>query len=294
MTRSPDPLVRLRAVNPIPDVAEFRSDDEVRIADTLRIIFTNAVERRSQNRLAWFVSRRGGQLFAALIAFLMVGTGVAYAIGLPRDVMAAFAGEGQPTGAPVPWGAHAVKLSATLPLGQGEVLQVWTAANDLNGSCEYNRVLSKANVARNLGGGCEGGYPSNTKAGDQPAASSSVTLLHQSMDVQNIFPNGTKTSGSARYYFGQIFEPGVSEVKLVVPGHRPIPFILAPGGSWGIVKVPASTDGDVYDSSGVKVVLFGKNGVVRSTIDMATYLAEPCISYRANGSAVKTGSCSFE
>ncbi len=290
MTPISDPLLRLRALDPAPAppaVSGGELGDRL-TAELGRILATPVT--RAPGRGWWWrrLHSHTGRLAAALVALVVVGTGVAYAVGLPHDVIAVFAGEPQATGAPVPWGAHDVHLAATLPLDRGRVLQVWEAANDLNGTCEYDRLLSATGIARNLGGGCEGGFRNGATPGVTPAPAS--VLLHLSMEVQPLYPD--RVSDGPTFYYGQVFEPGITGVDLHVPGHPVIPFTLVSGGTWGVVKLPRDPgSGSSFDSAGITVVLRDRQGAVQSTIDMTSDNATPCDFYRADGTIGSSGGC---
>lgn len=294
MTPIPDLLVRLRALDPVPATTTPPVSDRLgdRLAAELAGILatpgTRAPRRGLRRELRRRLHRRAGRLVVGLVALLVIGSGVAYAVGLPHDVVAAFAGEHETAGAPVPWGAHDVTLAATLPLNRGRVLQVWEAANVLNGTCEYDRLLSATGVARNLGGGCQGGYPTDSTPGVSPAPGS-VVLLHQAMDVQQLHPD--RISDGPTFYYGRIFEPGVTRVDLRVPGHPAIPFTLVSGSTWGVVELPTDPGGGAFDPSGITVVLRDRHGAVRSTIDMTTFTTTPCDLYRADGTVDGQSGC---
>lgn len=59
-----------------------------------------------------------------------------------------------------------------------------------------------------------------------------------------------------------------------------------------MVKLPANPDAGAFDPTGVKVLLRDAHGTTRSSVDMATATATPCLFYRADGTIGGRGGCS--
>ncbi len=266
---------RLRAADPVPDPAAVAVDDR-RLADGLAAIVALAPPTR------WTRLRsRTAALVAALVAVFAVGTGIAFAAGVPQQVLRVFAGEPASPGQPVPWNAHDIRLAATLPLDRGRHLQIWTAVNDLNdGPCTDYQVVSATGHARDRGHSCEGSYPSGTTPGATPTPDPDVFFVYPAM---NLFPFQPDNAVDPEVYVGRFYDPAATGAVLSLAGHPDRPFTVDGTGRWGIVELPAGTGDPGPGRDAGHVLVRDAHGRVVSTVDLATLTARPDTNYKADG-----------
>ncbi len=221
-------------------------------------------------------------VIAGFVAVFAIGTGVAFAAGIPQEVLRVFANEPTAPGAPVPWNAHDIRLAATLPLDHGRHLQIWTAVNDLNdGACTDYQVISASGRSRDAGHGCNGSYPTGAKPGATPTPDPDVFFVYSAMDLGQFQPD---TTMEPVFYFGRIYDPAVTRAVLRIPGRPDRPFLLDSSGRWGIVEMPK---GWAESATPVgQALLFDAAGKVVATDDLATLKARPDVKYKADGTVV--------
>lgn len=265
---------RLRLADPVGDPAALDVDDR-RLADGVAAILAVAPPT------LWTRLRsRTAAVIAGFVAVFVIGTGVAFAAGLPQGVIRAFNDEPAAPGAPVPWNAHDIRLAATLPLDHGRRLQVWTAVNDLNGgTCEDDQVIAPDGRAPDRGHSCQGSYPTGATPGATPTPDPDVFFVHPAMDLGPFQPD---TTMEPVFYFGRIYDPAVTHAVLRLPGRPDQPFALDSSGRWGIVQMPSG-----WAEAPTQVghaVLFDQAGRIVSSEDLATLDATPDTRYKADGS----------
>jgi hypothetical protein len=263
---------RLRALDPIPDPATLDVSDATLRAGLVAIL-------AAEPPTIWTRLRsRTVAVIAGFVAIFAVGTGIAFAAGIPADVRRAFADEPMAPGAPVPWNAHDIRLAATLPLDRGRTLQIWTAVNDLNdGPCTDYQLITPDGRARDRGHGCEGSYPNDAKPGvvvHDPA----LVLEYPSIDLQWFQPDPTP---EPLFFAGRIYAAGVTRVVLRIPGRPDRAFTLDSTDRWAIVEMPAGW-GQNDDQPG-HALLYDAAGHLVSTFDLRTFEATPKVFYESDG-----------
>lgn len=265
-------LRRLKAVDPLPSADELVAgrDDGVIDAEIARITAfpTDQVHRRR------VVTRIGWRAAVGALAFGVVGIGAAYAAGIPQDVVRIFANQHTPAGAPGPWGAQNVTLAATVPVDGGSSIEVWTADNQLGGTCDYYRLVTVGQSVRDLGNGCEGASVATGASGTPPPQ-----LLHLSVDVQRLsYQTG---EGSSVILVGRVFDSTVSRGAVNVPEEEPVPLTFSADRRWVVARLPVGVDPGVDGST---MRLFTAGGSVTSTVDLVDYSTRPNVFYNADGS----------
>lgn len=212
-----------------------------------------------------------------MLAFGAFGVGVAYAAGIPQDVARVFVNQPAPAGAPGPWGAHNVTLATTLPLDGSNKIQVLTADNQMNGTCDYYRLIGAGNSVRDLSDGCEGSFTSTSApAGGAPQ------LSHQSVDVQRL--TYQTDEGTATFLIGKVFDPAVSGGAVQIPDEKAVPLTFSADKHWVIARLPVGVDPGVDGST---MRLYISLGSVASTVDLVDYSARPRIFFNADGSVAR-------
>lgn len=265
-------LRRLKVLNPADDPAAACSDAAVdaEIARITALPTDRAPRRRvSIRRVGW----RGA---AGALALGAIGVGAAYAAGIPQDVIRIFTDQHTPAGLPAPWGAHKVTLAASLPLEGSGKIQVWTADNQLNGTCSYFRLVDVGTSVRDLGNGCEGSATSTSALGGAPQ------LSHQSVEVQRL--SYQTDEGPATVLIGQVFDPAVSRGAVKIPDEKAVPLTFSADKHWAVVRLPVGVNPGVTGST---LRLYTPGGSVASTVDLVDYSASPKVFYSADGSVVR-------
>lgn len=266
-------LRRLKALDSGADPAAACSDAAVdaEIARITALPTDRAPCRRvSLRRVGW----RGA---AGALAFGAIGVGAAYAAGIPQDVIRVFTDQHTPAGLPGPWGAHNVTLAASLPLEGGGKIQVWTADNQLNGTCSYFRLVDVGTSVRDLGNGCEGSSTSPSVPGG-----AAPQLSHQSVEVQRL--SYQTDEGPATVLIGQVFDPAVSRGAVEVPDEKAVPLTFSADKHWAVVRLPVGVNPGVTGST---LRLYTPGGSVASTVDLVDYSASPEVFYNADGSVAR-------
>lgn len=282
-----DLLDRLRDLDPVRTGASH--PPAVDDGSELAAILAHPVERPGGGRLRRSLRRHSARTVALLLALLVVGGGVAYAVGVPDDVRRVFSGiaaQPTPVGAPVPWGDNPASLVASLPMGDGRTVQQWESDNDLNGTCTYTRVLDTGGVPKDVGHGCQGAYPSGAPAGVRPTRNPLVHFIYQAVDVTPLQPDLPASPDPdaivdvPTWYLMEIYAPEISSIQLVAPGHPPVPATIR--GHWAVVRSPV-TSGQEDPSTATVLRLRDAGGGVRWTYDLDTGTTTPCSTYRAFG-----------
>jgi hypothetical protein len=264
---------RLQALDPIPDPAALEVSDAA-LRSGLAAAFA------AESPTIWTRLRsRTVAVIAGFVAVFAVGTGIAFAAGIPADVRRAFADEPMAPGAPVPWNAHDIRLAATLPLDRGRTLQIWTAVNDLtDGPCTDYQVVDPGGRARDLDSGCEAAYLAG-KPGVAPH-DPGVQPEYPAVQLDELLPDGPH---GPIYDIAQIVAPGVVRAVLRVQGSRDRTFELDAASGWGVVRLPGSGDDGALYTGTPLVVLYDRAGHVVSTINLDTDRVTPDVFYRLDG-----------
>lgn len=188
-----------------------------------------------------------------------------------------FTDQHTPAGLAGPWGAHNVTLTATLLLQGSGKIQVWTADNQLNGTCSYFRLIDVGKSVRDLGNGCEGSLASTSVPGG-----AAPQLSHQSVEVQRL--SYQTVEGPATVLIGQVSDPAVSRGAVKVPDEKAVPLTFSADKRWAVARLPVGVNPGVAGST---LRLYTPGGSVASTVDLVDYSARPEVLYNADGSVAR-------